>query len=632
MPPQRTTGTNRAILAAERRAGPCSAVNITPLPQEPSKLDLEIVQEARQHVAREAAEQPTYADAWSGIDWSRLPGYHLPTQTQYNRTGESWQHGYDIQKERDSTRHWYCKECHRIKHHRPHIYAGTGTANHIKHLAQHHQIAIGKNAGQPYRVSVIDQLQLAASNPQEQATINTLIRAFNPTYFFQLLIRWLVLTKMPFSAINSPHLRALLTYLNDAVRIGDCLPSHGTIRSFVLKEYKRHKDTIKDILAAAPGQLHFSMDIWTGRNRKSILGINTHFIDASHKQRSIVLALPELLDLHQGTDIKDVVVAIFEAFGIRPIQIGYVMADNADNLDTFMRSMGNWGVDEYLQRLRCLGHIINLIVQQLFSGEWEGEFAEDYEYDLLEEGAVENLRLWRRIGPIAKLRYIIMWLFNSEHRMRKLTRHQRTEINQQPRAPGCRPAKVLLPIKPITTRWNSLMSMMERAGKIRNSIDAVVMEEVVEWQVYWNNLTRNGTRPPPTRRRPQPKITEMMLSDDDWVVISQYTELLKPFKIATKRLEGRMSNGGHGSIWEVLPTFELLLAHLEAAKVQYAHHPEQHFKENINLAWVKLNEYYALTDHSPAYIAATVLHPSYKWRFVEKYWAPCYGLGLCPCP
>ena len=91
------------------------------------------------------------------------------------------------------------------------------------------------------------------------------------------------------------------------------------MQSFVQKEYKRHRESIKIVLAEAPGQLHFSMDIWTGRNRRSLLEINTHFMDINNRQRSIVLALPELLDLHKGTNIKDTVMAIFEAFGIRPV-------------------------------------------------------------------------------------------------------------------------------------------------------------------------------------------------------------------------------------------------------------------------------------------------------------------------
>jgi hypothetical protein len=129
--------------------------------------------------------------------------------------------------------------------------------------------------------------------------------------------------------------------------------------------------------------------------------------------------------------------------------------------------MGDFGIDELVQRLRCLGHIINLSVGALFTGEWEGEFAEDHEYDLLDEASVTELQVWRRIGPIAKLRYITMWLFDSEMRMRRLTRHQ-IQAGEKP----------LLPIKPVATRWNTLESMMERGVKIRSSIDTVVMEEV----------------------------------------------------------------------------------------------------------------------------------------------------------
>jgi hypothetical protein len=93
-------------------------------------------------------------------------------------------------------------------------------------------------------------------------------------------------------------------------------------------------------------------------------------------------------------------VAIFETFRLRPIQVSYVIADNADDMDTFMREMEDWGVNEYEQRLRCMGHTINLIVAQPFTGELEGDFADDHEYGLLEEGAVENLQLWHWIGPI----------------------------------------------------------------------------------------------------------------------------------------------------------------------------------------------------------------------------------------
>lgn len=46
-----------------------------------------------------------------------------------------------------------------------------------------------------------------------------------------------------------------------------------------------------------------------------------------------------------------------------------------------------------------------------------------------------------------------------------------------------------------------------------------------------------------------------------------------------------------------------------------------YFKVSISLAWEKLNQYYTLTDDSPTYVAATVLHPRLKYTFIEKAWA-----------
>ena len=47
---------------------------------------------------------------------------------------------------------------------------------------------------------------------------------------------------------------------------------------------------------------------------------------------------------------------------------------------------------------------------------------------------------------------------------------------------------------------------------------------------------------------------------------------------------------------------------------------EDHFSINIDLAWLKLNEYYGKLDNTPIYVAAVVLHPCYKWKWLEKKW------------
>jgi hypothetical protein len=41
----------------------------------------------------------------------------------------------------------------------------------------------------------------------------------------------------------------------------------------------------------------------------------------------------------------------------------------------------------------------------------------------------------------------------------------------------------------------------------------------------------------------------------------------------------------------------------------------------INSSWSKLVKYYDKTSDSPAYVAALVLNPAYKWEYIEKTWS-----------
>lgn len=40
----------------------------------------------------------------------------------------------------------------------------------------------------------------------------------------------------------------------------------------------------------------------------------------------------------------------------------------------------------------------------------------------------------------------------------------------------------------------------------------------------------------------------------------------------------------------------------------------------INSGWAKLDKYYALTSDTPAYIGALVLHPAFKWQYIQEHW------------
>ncbi|KAI0568622.1 hypothetical protein Alg130_12025, partial [Pyrenophora tritici-repentis] len=97
-------------------------------------------------------------------------------------------------------------------------------------------------------------------------------------------------------------------------------------------------------------------------------------------------------------------------------------------------------------------------------------------------------------------------------------------------------------------------------------------------------------------------------------------------KLATEKLEGRGKAGKYGAIYETIPVFEYVLGALEARTRSYEQvdfnppdAPEDHLFVNLRAAWSKANDYYNKLDRSPAYYAATCLHPYYKY-YCENSW------------
>jgi hypothetical protein len=83
--------------------------------------------------------------------------------------------------------------------------------------------------------------------------------------------------------------------------------------------------------------------------------------------------------------------------------------------------------------------------------------------------------------------------------------------------------------------------------------------------------------------------------------------------MSTKACESKQS-----TLDLVLPCMDFILDHFECAKIKHADDPI--FAPTFNSGWAKLNKYYRMSDTTPAYTAAVILHPSRKWRWVERHW------------
>ncbi|KAI0568968.1 hypothetical protein TUN199_11416, partial [Pyrenophora tritici-repentis] len=106
------------------------------------------------------------------------------------------------------------------------------------------------------------------------------------------------------------------------------------------------------------------------------------------------------------------------------------------------------------------------------------------------------------------------------------------------------------------------------------------------------------------------------LSDE---TVNEYLAILRPLKLATKRLKGRGTYKRFGLLAKVIPVFETILSSYEERVESYSgvnydepSAPEDHIAINLRAAWAKANEYYIKLDDSPTYYAATSLYPAYK--------------------
>ncbi|EXK76664.1 hypothetical protein FOQG_18598 [Fusarium oxysporum f. sp. raphani 54005] len=104
----------------------------------------------------------------------------------------------------------------------------------------------------------------------------------------------------------------------------------------------------------------------------------------------------------------------------------------------------------------------------------------------------------------------------------------------------------------IETRWNSTYMMIERALRKQTDIRAflfAIQEEENE-----------------ARRIPADDI----LSSEDWRVLGEVNEILKPIYLQMMRTQGWGKGDSHGRLWEVLIGMEYLLEHFEDWKVFYS--------------------------------------------------------------
>ena len=509
-------------------------------------------------------------------------------------------------------------------------FSALGTQNIEKHLYREHRLvdesgkrlpALAKRLTEKTpSLSIVKMLKLDIDNPKEQAIANALIQRFDKDSFQRLLLEWVVDANISFRQPEHWRLRRVFEYLNPSVAATNAHISHNTVRRRITDLHLRYKSQIINHLSTVPGQIHIAFDGWRSRNRHALYGVVCFYIDSNGAPSKLVLGLPELKISHSGENIAAQIMEILESYDILE-KVGYITLDNAANMDTATEEIADaLGFDPQKRRVRCFGHVLNLVVKALLFGHKSEAFEAEVDGELgVDAGQHE---VWRKKGPIGKLHNLVHWI----HRSDKLTYRLRAlqeEFLERSDSPRSRASKPLDVVCDNQTRWLSTFYMIRRALKLRPFLEDLAEKITIEF----NRERRNGTR----RKEELPLCLreESLLSEKDWTVIKLMERVLIDFEEALRMLEGdgqrRLRKGGraesYGNMWDVASTYEFLMDRLEEWKLTAESYPDpEHFKINVNLGWDKLNEYYTKLDESPAYYASAILHPVSRWGYFENTW------------
>ena len=313
-----------------------------------------------------------------------------------------------------------------------------------------------------------------------QKAVANLVMKVDFDEFKRLLIRWFVCMHISFSQVESTYFYDLLYYCCSS--IAPLLPRSGnTIRGWIMTEFTYRKEQVKLELERSKSNVHLSFDLWTSPNALAMLGVVAHYFDQYGKNRVHIIALRRLRGSHSGENMAALVVSVIEDFALTT-KLGYFVLDNATSNDTC--------ITEVLQqlrtdlkpkdrRLRCFGHIVNLVAKAFLFGTEADAIDANIAVNEIREDEVKALQLWRRHGAIGKLHNIIVFIRRTPQRREEFA----NLVNLQD-APGD-DFDHLMVTADNDTRWNSTYTKVQCALKLRDRIDLYVVRNRTCFIIYF---------------------------------------------------------------------------------------------------------------------------------------------------
>ncbi len=406
--------------------------------------------------------------------------------------------------------YYYCKYCTT-----GHSTSTSGLRSHIR--TKHKDIQL-EDARPTLAVASIAQITAYYERLYEQGQTSdfdllVLNRTVNTKLVLQALIDLIVVRRLPLRIVEWPEFHRFCATLNPSSPTK--LPSsHHTIRKRIEETFPEAKDIVRKSIQSAKTRIHLAVDIWTSPNNYLFLAICASFVDHNDQFQNILIGL-RTVPGHSGEHQWSVLLPVLEEYGSSKT-IGTIVGDNSSTNDTLCRTISaylaeehriDWNVSQ--NRIRCQGHILNLVVQAyLFNGDEEEEEMASYDKDELsnehqdeKEAKERRNRIRAQMGAMGKLHNLVIHIRASAGRMREFIANAGRRIPLDNR-----------------TRWNSWYNMLKVAQ------EQAIKEALVSYVEKYRDTDTIDKKD--------------VLSPEDWNQLRTIASHLAVFEGATLHLQG----------------------------------------------------------------------------------------------
>jgi hypothetical protein len=369
---------------------------------------------------------------YSWVDWNAIPLRGYKRLQRHKRTHAWWwRFGVPLVGEKFNNKKqvieevecFLCKTCHLVdpRMERPQriLNGSKGVGDHFRKL---HYSTYRENANDATTQFERDEAieVFSSSDPKQQAVYNRLAKSSDPDVLRKDIFRWIVYDVVPFKKVASPYFKKIVRSVYPLLQTS-VVPNPRTVSRWVNQEFPIHKQEIRDNIATSISRVHLAFDLWTSSHKKAINGITANWVDRKGHCCTALLALTEMGDRHSGQAIAQSVVPVIKDYNFGD-KLGFFVLDNASSNDTCVAELAKqYNFDPEERRLRCVGHILNLVAQELLYGnnydKFRGEVANVK--DLAEQAA-----LWRAQGPIGMIAQIVRWVNKSPGRVKRFDEAQ----------------------------------------------------------------------------------------------------------------------------------------------------------------------------------------------------------------